>query len=143
MDDSTKQEAAVSSQLNTLHRGIRFKLHDPDARTCSMIRQFAGCWRYVYNKGLEIQKERRDKGLTSLSANDLVNLLPAWKASPETAWLADAPAAALQQGLRNLGEAFSQVPRRGSPGSPGSPGYPGFTGRATETPSGSPPGMPV
>jgi hypothetical protein len=77
MDDSTKQEAAVSRQLNTLHRGTRFKLLDPDARAFSMIRQFAGCWRYVYNKGLEIQKDRLDKGLKPLSANGLVNLLPA------------------------------------------------------------------
>jgi hypothetical protein len=53
-----------------------------------MIRQFAGCRRYVYNKGLKIQKERLDKSLNPLSANDLVNLLPAWKASLETAWKA-------------------------------------------------------
>ncbi|WP_412504086.1 helix-turn-helix domain-containing protein, partial [Shewanella indica] len=58
--------------------------------------------RFVYNKALALQKERHEQGEKKLSAFELNNLLPQWKAEPETKWLSDSPSQTLQQSLKDL-----------------------------------------
>jgi transposase len=46
------------------------------------MRRFSGACRFVYNKALALQKERHEQGEKKLSAFELNNLLPQWKAEP-------------------------------------------------------------
>ena len=70
------------------------------------MRRFSGACRFVYNKALALQKVRHEQGEKKLSAFELNNLLPQWKAVPETAWLADSPSQTLQQVLKDLDRAY-------------------------------------
>ena len=55
------------------------------------MRSFSGACRFVYNKALALQKARHEQGEKKLSAFELNNLLPLWKAEPETKWLSNSP----------------------------------------------------
>lgn len=70
------------------------------------MRRFSGACRFVYNKALALQKERHEQGEKKLSAFELNNLLPQWKAEPETKWLSDSPSQTLQQSLKDLDRAY-------------------------------------
>ena len=71
------------------------------------MRRFAGCCRFVYNKALALQIERREQGEKHLSYFDMTKLLTAWRNDPKTPWLADAPAQPQQQALKNLQRAYA------------------------------------
>jgi putative transposase len=47
------------------------------------MRRFSGACRFVYNKALALQKARHEQGEKKLSAFELNNLLPQWKAESE------------------------------------------------------------
>ena len=51
-------------------------------------------------------KKRHEQGEKKLSAFELNNLLPQWKAEPETKWLSDSPSQTLQQSLKDLDRAY-------------------------------------
>ena len=70
------------------------------------MRRFSGACRFVYNKALALQKVRHEQGEKKLSAFELNNLLPQWKAEPETKWLSDSPSQTLQQALKDLDRAY-------------------------------------
>ena len=70
------------------------------------MRRFSGACRFVYNKALALQKTRHEQGEKKLSAFELNNLLPQWKAEPETKWLSDSPSQTLQQALKDLDRAY-------------------------------------
>ena len=70
------------------------------------MRRFSGACRFVYNKALALQKVRYERGEKKFSAFELNNLLPHWKAEPETAWLAESPSQTLQQALKDLDRAY-------------------------------------
>ena len=72
------------------------------------MRRFSGACRFVYNKALALQKERHEQGEKKLSAFELNNLLPQWKAEPETKWLSDSPSQTLQQSLKDLDRAYKK-----------------------------------
>ena len=86
--------------------GFRHKFKKLNQKTRQSIKRFAGCRRYVYNKALAIQIERRERGENFLSYVDLANLLPVWKKDPDTPWLKEAPAQTLQRSLKDLDRAF-------------------------------------
>ncbi len=72
-----------------------------------LMKQFAGCCRFVWNKALALQKERLDAGERTLSYNKMAILLPAWKT--EHPFLNEAPSQALQQVLMNLDRAIKDA----------------------------------
>jgi putative transposase len=71
------------------------------------MRCFAGACRFVYNKGLALQKARLDAGEKRLSYAGLCKLLTDWRANQETSWLKDAPTHPLQQALKDLERAYT------------------------------------
>jgi putative transposase len=71
-----------------------------------LAQRFAGCRRFVFNKGLALQKDMYEASGTKHSYADLCKLLTVWRHSPDTAWLADAPVHPLQQGLKDLDAAY-------------------------------------
>lgn len=83
----------------------KFRL-EPDTEQQALLRQFAGCRRFVWNKALTLQKERLDASLPLLSYNALAGLLAkAWK--KEFPFLKEAHSQVLQQTLMDLRDAFN------------------------------------
>ena len=72
-----------------------------------LMKQFAGCCRFVWNKALALQKERLDAGERTLGYNKMALLLPAWKT--DHPFLNEAPSQALQQVLMNLDRAVKDA----------------------------------
>ena len=70
------------------------------------LRRFAGSCRFVYNKALALQKERHAAEEKHLGYAGLCQLLAEWKKQPETLWLSETPAQALQQSLKDLDRAY-------------------------------------
>jgi putative transposase len=78
----------------------------PNGEQQRNMRRFAGARRFVYNKALALQIERREQGDKKLGYAALCGLLTSWRNSPETPWLADSPTHTLQQGLKDLERAY-------------------------------------
>lgn len=70
------------------------------------MRRFAGSCRFVYNKALDLQKERHERGEKKLGYGALCKVLTEWKAQSQTLWLNEAPSQALQQSLKDLERAY-------------------------------------
>lgn len=76
----------------------------------------AGCRRFVFNKALELQNERRKAGLKLLTYTELCRELIRWKIAEETAFLKEAMSQPLQQALRDLSLAIRDTFRpKGDP----------------------------
>ena len=73
------------------------------------FRQFTGSRRFVYNQALELQNRRRKASQRRLSYAALCRELTAWKSKPEWRWLKEAPSQSLQQGLKDLCQAFDRM----------------------------------
>ncbi|MBN9543646.1 MAG: transposase [Alphaproteobacteria bacterium] len=71
--------------------------------------QFAGCCRFVWNKALGIQKQRKEEGQKYLPYEELAKELTLWKKEEELVWLKDAPSQSLQQTLKDLDKAIWDV----------------------------------
>ncbi len=69
----------------------------PNGGRIRLMRRFAGCVRFVYNKALGLQKERYEKGEKRYSYPELCKQLTLWRHDSETAWLADVSSQPLQQ----------------------------------------------
>ena len=95
-----------------IRKGYKFRLNTSPAME-SLLRPFAGCNRFLWNKSLALQKERLDNKKRCLSYSRLCNLLPTWK--KEHPFLADAPSQALQQTLRDLSRALSETFDKSNP----------------------------
>jgi putative transposase len=72
-----------------------------------VLRRTVGCSRYVWNKALALRSEAWKNGQNRIPGKELSSLLPEWKKDPETEWLSEAPAVALQQKLNDLEVAYS------------------------------------
>src|SRR5438093_7516078 len=79
----------------------------PDGAQQRAMRRFAGSCRFVFNKGLALQKERFAQGEQKLGYAGLCQSLREWKRQPTTGWLAAMPAQALQQALKDLERAYA------------------------------------
>ena len=89
-----------------IRKGYKFRLNTrPEDE--ALMRQFAGCDRFLWNKALALQKERLEDKQSCLSYNKLANMLPAWK--KEHPFLADAPSQPLQQTLKALDKAIKEA----------------------------------
>ena len=85
-------------------QAFKFELR-PNGEQLRNLRQFAGSCRFVYNKALALNVERYDKKEKGLGYAGLYALLPNWKMEQE--FLANVPAHALQQALKNLERAYT------------------------------------
>lgn len=79
----------------------------PNGQQQRQMRRFAGSCRFVFNKALALQKARYEQGEKKLGYAGLCKLLTAWRNSPDSAWLADAPVHTLQQTLKDLERAYA------------------------------------
>ena len=87
-------------------QAFKFELR-PNGSQRQQMRCFAGSCRFVYNKGLALQKARFDAGEKKLSYAGLCKLLTQWRSETETSWLKDAPTHPLQQALKDLERAYT------------------------------------
>jgi len=87
-------------------QAFRFQLK-PKGQQERQMKRFAGACRYVFNRGLALQKERYAQGEKKLGYGELCRLLTQWRHTPETEWLAEAPVHPLQQSLKNLERAYA------------------------------------
>jgi putative transposase len=87
-------------------QAFKFELRLNGAQRRQM-RCFAGSCRFVYNKGLALQKARFDAGETKLGYAGLCQLLTQWRSETATVWLKDAPTHPLQQALKDLERAYT------------------------------------
>jgi putative transposase len=88
-----------------LQRGYRFRL-DPTPVQEQAFRQFAGCRRFVWNWALKRKRAVYQASGKRLSYGELAGELTALKQQPETTFLTECDAQALQQSLRDLDRAF-------------------------------------
>lgn len=79
----------------------------PSGEQQRRMRCFAGSCRFVFNKALELQKERHEKGDKRLGYAGLCKLLTGWRNAAEMQWLKEAPTHPLQQALKDLGRAYA------------------------------------
>jgi putative transposase len=86
-------------------QAFKFELRPVGAQRRALSR-FAGCKRFVYNKALALRKAAFDADKSSIGYCELAKLLTAWRADPQTAWLAGAPVHPLQQALKDLDAAY-------------------------------------
>jgi len=87
-------------------QAFKFELR-PSSAQRQQMRCFAGSCRFVYNKGLALQKARFDAGESKLTYAGLCKLLTQWRSQTETIWLKDAPTHPLQQALKDLERAYT------------------------------------
>jgi putative transposase len=78
-------------------QGYKYRLNLPDG-AATRLSQYAGCARLVWNRSMDLSKERHP-GFGTLCA-----LLPIWK--EDLSFLRDADSIALQQSLRNFDRAW-------------------------------------
>jgi putative transposase len=78
----------------------------------ALLRRFAGCNRFVWNKALAEQKARYERNEKKQTYCAMAADLVAWKAAPETFFLSDAPSQSLQQTLKHLDEAYQRFFKR-------------------------------
>ncbi|MBB3192481.1 RNA-guided endonuclease InsQ/TnpB family protein [Halomonas cerina] len=79
----------------------------PNGEEVRKMRQFAGMARFVFNRGLALQKARYEAGDKKLGYAALCKELTGWRNSTETPWLKDAPIHPLQQSLKDLERAYA------------------------------------
>ena len=88
-----------------IHRAYKFKLRTTD-RQAEQLSRFAGCCRLIWNKVLNLQKERLDRGETVLRYGQISAELPKWK--QELPFLAEVHSQPLQQSLMDLDRALQE-----------------------------------
>ena len=71
--------------------GFQYELHTTDEQRSALSRN-AGCRRFVFNKALELQNERKKSGLSLLRYKELCLELVKWKSQADSH----------QEGLRSL-----------------------------------------
>ncbi len=79
----------------------------PNGEQVRKMRQFAGMARFVFNRGLALQKERYEAGEKTLGYAALCKALTGWRNSDDTPWLKDGPIHPLQQSLKDLDRAYA------------------------------------
>ena len=76
----------------------------PNGEQVRKLKQFCGCCRFVFNKGLEEVKKYYETTGNFLNYIQLAAFLPKWKQDAD--WLKDCNAQALQQSMKNLSQAL-------------------------------------
>ena len=76
----------------------------PNGEQVRKLKQFCGCCRFVFNKGLEEVKKYYETTSHFLNYAQLAAFLPKWKQDCD--WLKDCNAQVLQQSMKNLSQAL-------------------------------------
>ena len=84
--------------LVRLLKAYCFRLVPKPTRSREMGR-VAGCCRFVFNRGLALERERFERRENHLGYAELCKELTSWRHSPEMEFLAAAPIHPLQQAL--------------------------------------------
>jgi len=87
-------------------QAFKFELR-PNGMQRRQMRCFAGSCRFVYNKGLDLQKARFEAGEIKLTYAGLCKRLTQWRSETQTSWLKEAPTHPLQQALKDLERAYT------------------------------------
>ena len=87
-------------------QAFKFELM-PNGEQVRKMRQFAGMARFVFNRGLALQKERYAAGEKKMGYTALCKQLTGWRNSDDTPWLKDGPIHPLQQSLKDLDRAYA------------------------------------
>lgn len=106
-----------------LRKGFKFRL-EPTKEKLQIFYKFAGCTRFVYNRGLRTRMDVWEKDKKSLSYFDQNNELTELKKEESTQFLKEVHSQVLQQSLRDLDLAFQNFFRRVKHGE--KPGFPRF-----------------
>ena len=89
-----------------IRKGFSFKLTLDGAQARKMSR-FAGCTRFVYNKGIAWNEEQRNADSNfRISYKALSAQLPIWKENHP--WLAETYSQCLQQAMKDLSQGFQR-----------------------------------
>lgn len=104
-------------------KGYKYRLK-PKRKDRELFSQFAGCVRYVYNRGLERRQQAHEKG-ERVSYFDQNKELTGWR--EEIDWLEACHSQVLQQSLKDLNRAFEDFFRRVKEKK--APGFPRFKKR--------------
>ena len=86
--------------------GFQYELYTTDEQRSALSRN-AGCRRFVFNKALELQNERKKNGLSLLRYKELCLELVKWKKEEKTVFLKAAMSQPLQQALKDLDRAIA------------------------------------
>lgn len=86
-------------------QAFKFELR-PNGEQERKMRSFAGACRFVFNKGLALQKENHEAGSKFISYVDMAAKLPKWKKQSDLEWLKEPPSQSLQHALKDLEKAF-------------------------------------
>jgi putative transposase len=87
-------------------QAYKFQLQ-PKAEQERLMRRFAGCCRFLWNKALALEKETYETQGKRLGFSSLCNLLRDWKKEDRTLFLAEAHSQILQQSLKDLDKAYA------------------------------------
>lgn len=105
---------------------FKYRLFPTAAQRAALQAQLDAC-RWVYNKTLEVRRDAWQNEQRSLTHYDTNRLLTQWKQEPETAWLQEGHAQAMQDAQVRVDLAFRAFFRRLKAGE--KPGYPRFRGK--------------
>lgn len=86
-------------------QAYKFQLR-PKAGQESLMRQFVGCCRFIWNKALALEKETYENEGKRLGYYALAGKLKDWKKEDDTSFLAEAHSQILQQTLKDLDRAY-------------------------------------
>jgi len=119
----------MTTPTKPLKKGFKFPIY-PTLAQKELLEKTFGCCRYVYNRALAEAKAEYKHYLAmkqapctpeptkpDVSGYGFVARLPGYKSDPESTWLSEVSAVALQQSMLHLGEAFKRFlhTRRGYP----------------------------
>ena len=91
-----------------IRKGYKYRLKI-NPTTAQQFVRFAGACRFVWNKILAINEGRYLAGVPRLSYNDAAGLLTLWKQSEEYGWLNTVHSQVLQQCLKDLDRAYTNL----------------------------------
>ena len=91
-----------------IRKGYKYRLKTNHPTACQFVR-FAGACRFVWNKILAINEGRYLAGVPRLSYHDAARLLTLWKQSDEYGWLNTVHSQVLQQCLKDLDRAYTNL----------------------------------
>ncbi len=86
-------------------QAYKFQLK-PKAEQESLMRRFAGCCRFLWNKALALEKEAYEADGKRLGYNVLAGKLTVWKKEESSTFLSEAHSQILQQSLKDLDRAY-------------------------------------
>ena len=106
-----------------IQKTFRYRL-EPNAGQRQRFARFAGCCRFIFNRGLAARMEAYEQGGKTLSFADQCKDLTRLKKAKETAWLGEIHSQVLQQSLKDLDSAYRHFFLRVKKGE--KPGFPRF-----------------